>query len=211
MARKLVTVEISVAGCSLPKTLNGGKKKSVHLVQSFLVWPRAGIALRKSAVKAELNSGEYDAGGASWSQRIVFKESVESTFGVAVGVTEALGSETLEEFLRFMTGTVLKLGADVIEGSAIPAADLAAAPFDYLSGKVKKVPEPGLIAAGTVDVHTDSIPAKGEKLIKVVLTSPREVVKRSRRTINKKTKVTRKVLMKKGEPNGEITLSIKRI
>ena len=212
MAGKLVSVEISLVGCSLSKTLNGRKKESAHLLQSSLIWPRAGIASRKQSSKVEMLSGRLDMSGQSWVRRIVFKENVQSTFGIAVAVTEAMGSEVLEEFLRFMASIVLSLGADLVEDTIIPAGEIAAAPLNYFAKKIKKMPEPSLIACGVVDVGPDEIPAKGGvMLVKIALSSPCEVVKRSRRTVNKKTKVTKKVLMKKGESNGELTLSIRRI
>ena len=211
MAGKLVAVEISLVSCSLSKTLNGRKKESAHLLQSTLIWPRAGIASRKQSSKVEMLSGLLDMSDQSWVRRIVFKENVHSTFGIAVDITEAMGSEVLEEFLRFMASIVLSLGADLVEDTVIPAGEIAAAPINYFAKKIKKMPEPSMIACGVVDVRTDEIPAKGCVLVKIALSSPREVVKRSRRTVNKKTKVTKKVLMKKGESNGELTLSIRRI
>jgi len=211
MARKLVAVEISIVKCSLAKTLSGRKKESVHLLQSSLIWPRSGIASRKYTSRLELLSGEVDMSQQSWSRSIVFKENVESTFGLAVEVTEAMENEVLEEFLRFMAGVVLSLGADLVEDTVKPGGELVAAPVNYFAKKVKKVPEPPLIASGVIDLIVDEIPAKGLKLITIQLKSPRNVTKSSRRTVNKKTKVTKKVLMKKGELNGELTLSIKRI
>ena len=211
MARKLVAVEISIVKCSLAKTLSGRKKESVHLLQSSLIWPRSGIASRKYTSRLELLSGEVDMSQQSWSRSIVFKENVESTFGLAVEVTEAMENEVLEEFLRFMAGVVLSLGADLVEDTVKPGGELVAAPVNYFAKKVKKVPEPSLIASGVIDLIVDEIPAKGSKLITIQLKSPRNVTKSSRRTVNKKTKVTKKVLMEKGELNGELTLSIKRI
>ncbi len=210
MARKLVTVEISIVDCRLKKTLSGSKKESSHLVQSSLLWPRAGIALRRSNSKIDLVAGECDLREESWSRRIVFKENVESTFGITVAITEAIGSEALEEFLRFMAGTFMGLGSDVF-GAATPGGVLASAPIDYLAKKVKKMPEADLIATGSLDVSVDEIPVKGEQCYTISLEAPQDAIKRSRRTINHKTKVTRKVLMKKGESNGELTLKIKRI
>ena len=211
MARKLVAVEISIVKCSLVKTLSGRKRESVHLLQSSLIWPRSGIASRKYVSRLELLAGEVDMSQQSWSRTIVFKENVESTFGLAVEVTEAMENEVLEEFLRFMAGVVLSLGADLVEDTVKPGGELVAAPVNYFAKKVKKVPEPPLIASGVIDLIVDEIPAKGLKLITIQLKSPRNVTKSSRRTVNKKTKVTKKVLMKKGELNGELTLSIKRI
>ena len=210
MARKLVAVEISLVECTLTKTLSGRKKESSHLVQSSLLWPRAGIAVRKSNSKVDLVAGQCDLREESWTRRIVFKESVESTFGIRVDMTEAIGSEALEEFLRFMAGTVMGIGADLFEDAA-PGGAIISAPVEYFAKKVKKMPEADLIATGSLDVSVDEIPAKGERLYTISLFSPRDVIKRSRRTVNRKTKVTRKVLMKKDEPNGELTLSIKRI
>ena len=210
MARKLVAVEISLVDCSLMKTLSGRKKESAHLVQSSLVWPRAGIALRKSNSRVDMVAGVCDLSKESWSRRIVFKENVESTFAIKVDITEAIGSEALEEFLRFMAGTVMGIGADLFEDAA-PGGALVAAPVEYLAKKIKKMPAADLIASGSLDVAADQIPLKGEKLFTIPLEAPEDVIKRSRRTINRKTKVTCKVLMKKSEPNGELTLSIKRI
>lgn len=210
MARKLVTVEISIVDCKLRKTLKSGKKESSHLVQSSLLWPRAGIALRRSNSKIDLFAGECDLREESWSRRIVFKENVESIFGISVDITEAIGSEALEEFLRFMAGTFMGLGSSVFE-AATPCGALAAAPIDYLAKKVKKLPEADLIAAGSLDVSIDEIPDIEERCYTIPLEAPQDAIKRSRRTVNHKTKVTRKVLMKKGEPNGEITLAIRRI
>ncbi len=210
MARKLVAIEISLVGCTLQKTLNGRKKESAHLVQSSLLWPRAGIAVRKGNSKVDMFAGECDLSEESWSRRIVFKENVESTFGIRVDITEAIGSEALEEFLRFMAGTVMGIGADLFE-DATPGGVIVAAPVNYLAKKVRKMPEADLIATGILDVASDQIPAEGEKRYTISLTAPKDVIKRSRRTVNRKIKVTRKMLMKRGEPNGELTLSIKRI
>ena len=210
MARKLVSVEISVVSCKLVKTLSGRKKESSHLAQSSLIWPRCGIASRSSACKLSLISGKCDLAEHSWSQSILFKENVEATFAIRVDITEAMGNDALEEFLRFMAGAVLALGSDILE-DASPVGSVVSAPVDYLAKKVKKVPAADIIASGSIDISVGDIPAKGKMLLTVDLTSPLDVIKRSRRTVNRKTKVTRKVLMKKGEPNGQITLSIKRI
>jgi hypothetical protein len=207
MARKLVTVEISLVNCTLQNTAGGGKESS-HLVQSLLVWPRAGIASRLSASRVDLVAGECDLSRESWTRRIVFKESVEATFGIRIEITEALGGEALEEFLRFMAGVVLRMGADVVD-DMVPAGDLAAAPLDYLAARIKKIPDAAVIASASADVSVSSLPAKGEQLISLPLSAPREVVQRSRRTVNRKTRMTRKVLLKKGESNGTITLSIR--
>ncbi len=211
MARRLVTVEISLVGCSLTKTLNGRKKESAHLLQSSLIWPRAGIASRKYTSKVELIAGQVDMSGASWCRTIIFKENVESYFGFAVELTEAMENEALEEFLRFMAGVVLGLGADVVEDTVKPGGEIVAAPISFFAKKVKSMPDPSMIASGIIDLCVDDIPLKGTKLISIALHSPREVVKRSRRTINKKIKVIKKVLVKKGEPNGELTLAIRRL
>jgi hypothetical protein len=211
MARNLVVLEISMVSCTLVKTLSASKKSSAHLVQSCLVWPRAGIATRFSASRLDLLGGGCDLSDASWSRRIVFKESVEATFGLKVDVTEALGSDALEEFLRFMAGTLLSLGADVVDDLVVPGK-LAAAPLDYFAAKIKKVPEPQVIASGAVDLSVDDIPGNEEgKLVRLELKSPREIVQRSRRTVNKKTKLIRKVLLAEDEINGEILLQLRRI
>ncbi len=206
MARKLVTVEISLVSCTLTKTLGG--KESAHLVQSFLVWPRAGIASRISTSRLDLVAGECDLSGERWTRRIVFKENVESTFGIRIDVTEALGNEALEEFLRFMASVVLRLGAGVVD-DVVPVGDVAAAPLGYLAAKIKKIPDAAVIAAASADVEVASLPAKGETLLSLELFAPREVVQHSRRTVNRKIKTQRKVLLQKGESNGRITLAIR--
>lgn len=210
MARKLVAVEITLVSCSLLNTLKGRGKESTHLLQSSLVWPRAGIASRSSSSRVDLVAGQCDLHGESWTRRIVFKENVEATFGIKVDVSEALGNEAVEEFLRFMAGTVMSLGADVVD-DMVPAGAVAAAPLDYFSKKIKQMPDADIIASGCVDVDVDKLSVSGDNIIRMALASPREVVKQSRRTVNRKTKTIRKVLMRKDEPNGEVTLAIRLI
>ena len=210
MARKLVAVEIAFVGCVLEKTLAENKKESTHMVQSTLIWPRVGIASRTSACKVALSSGNCDMKNDRWGKRILFKENVESVFSIKVDITEPIVNETLEEFLRFMGGTVLGLGAEILEDAG-PGGPLVSAPAEFMAKKIKQIPEAEVIGSGLIDLPADEIPLKGELLLDVELFSPRDVVKRSRRTVNRKTKVTRKVLMKKDDSNGKIILSIKRI
>ncbi len=210
MARKLVVIELALVSCSLLKTLSGKDGQSSHLAQSALIWPRAGIASRFSASRIDLDAGGCDLSTAAWTRRIVFKESVESFFGLKVDITEAIGGEEIEEFLRFMAGTVIGIGADVVD-DVVAAGKLASAPLDYLAAKLKKIPEPDVIASGSIDLNSEEIPANHGRLLKVELFSPHEFVKTSRRTVNRKTVTQRRVLMSKAEPNGEVILSARRI
>ncbi|MFO7937183.1 MAG: hypothetical protein R6V06_06215 [Kiritimatiellia bacterium] len=210
MARKLVTIEVSVVSCRLGKTLAGRKKDSAHMAQVSLIWPRAGIALRNSAFKLELISGQCDLRKESWNKTILFKENVESTFGLRVDITEPMKNEALEQILRVMAGAALSLGSDVLEDT-VPCGSVAAAPVDYIAKKIKKIPETDVIASGFLDVSAGDIPSQGELVRTVDLQAPLDVIKRSRRTVNRKTKVIRKVLLKKGESNGRLTLSFRRI
>ena len=63
-----------------------GKSHSTHILQSSLIWPRCGIAQKSNEKQLELMHGAVSLRSSGWCQKILFKEVVESLFGLEIKV-----------------------------------------------------------------------------------------------------------------------------
>ena len=127
-------------------------------------------------------------------------------------VTESLDDEELEKILRFWAGAALGVGAGAVEGAAGPLGAIAAAPLEYAAKAVAKYPGASLLVEGLAELDAaDFPPSGGERLLTVRLVAARKLLRVTRRTVNSRSRVTRKILLEKGADNGDVTLSVRTL
>ena len=212
MAQTRREVEITIHSIHIPVTGAGLDTDTSHLLSAELVWPRTGVAQKSASQACVLKEGQADFESANWGRRILFKENVEGRFALGLALTEALDDEAVEQFLRFWAGALLSIGAGLVENAAKPAGKLASAPLDYLAKSVSKYPGPARLAEGLAELDASDFPPSGsERLLTVRMTAACRLTRLSRRTVSSRPRVTRKLLLEKGAPNGEVTLAIRTL
>jgi len=115
-------VEITLHSIHIPVTGAGLDTTTSHLLTADLVWPRTGTARKSASQSCTLREGAAEFAAANWGRRILFKETVEGRFALAVTVTESLDDEELEKILRFWAGAALAVGAGAVDGVAVARA-----------------------------------------------------------------------------------------
>jgi len=212
MAQVKREVEITLHSIHIPVTGAGLDTTTSHLLTADLVWPRTGTARKSASQSCTLQEGASEFTAVNWGRRILFKETVEGRFALAVTVTESLDDEELEKILRFWAGAALGVGAGAVEGAAGPLGDLAAAPLEYAAKAVAKYPGASLLVEGLAELDAaDFPPSGGERLLTVRLVAARKLLRVTRRTVNSRSRVTRKILLEKGADNGDVTLSVRTL
>ena len=200
-------LEIVLLAIEIP-SLNG-KNHSTHILQSALIWPRCGIAQKNSEKQLALTGGKLDLRNAGWCRQILFKEVVESLFGLELKLTASLSQSELADFGRFIAGQALDIGADEIE-DRIPGGELVSLPLVYFSRNLLKNKTPEVIASGTLDLSAEQF-MEGETLeLELPLISQRELMRQQR--IGGKRgpiKYTREKRLGKGEPDGSARIAFR--
>ena len=205
MATLRKEVEITLHGIHIPETASGLDTDTSHLLSAELVWPRIGVAQKTSTQVCALKKGSADFEAVNWGRRILFKESVEGRFALALTLTESLDDEDLEQFLRFCAGAFLSIGAGLVESAVKPVGKLAAAPLDYAAKNIGKYPGPLLLVEGLAELDSADFPESGgERLLTLRMTA-------ARRLMSLRARKPSKLLLEKNEPNGEVTLAIRTL
>lgn len=212
MAQVKRELEIVLSQAHIPVTGSGLIRNSSHLLTAELLWPRTGVARKSSVQPCGLKQGLADFENVNWGLKALFKENVAGRFALRLTLTEALDDEEIEKFLRSVAGAAIAFGADVATAMWPPFGKIAAAPLDAVAKNVAKYPGATLLAEGLAELDASDFPASGgERLLSVQMKASRRLVRVSRRTVNKQPRVTRKVILEKGVPNGDITLSVKSL
>lgn len=205
--------EVLLDGVCLEAMSKDVRKGTHHLIMVTLIWPRAGIAERVAVKELLLRKGELDMRGASWSDRVLFKETVEGAFGICVGVTEALPPARLESLLRFAGARTLKLlggGVDDMLGGA-HAGGLAKALLEREGGLLgaSRDIEERIESKGTVDLTASDARAGQGKAVSVPLVALRAIQAmggvRGGGVPGRRRRCVRKV----GESNGSVDLRVR--
>ena len=212
MAQIRREVEITIHSIHIPVTGAGDAADTSHILNANLIWPRTGIAQKTAGQPCVLNKGAADFETVNWGRRILFKENVEGRFALGVTLTEDLDDEEIEQFLRFWAGAFLSIGAGMVENAAKPVGKLASAPLDYVAKNISKYPGATTLAEGLAELDAaDFPPSGGERLLAVRMTAATRLLHISRRTVNSRSRVSRKLLLEKGAPNGEVVLAIRSL
>ena len=145
----LNSVELSTAAFG-----NGVCKRMVTVE---LIWPRMQVASKSSVKLLSFTKGQAVPTG--WIKRILFKESVEQRFGIAVRVTETVKATAVRKFFRSMAGTLFGIAGDFAD-DAMPnkySGDAISAPFDYAAKELKSTYNAEIVAEGSMDLHSTEI------------------------------------------------------
>lgn len=205
MATARKEVEITLHSIHIPETASGFDTETSHLLGAELIWPRIGVAQKSSSQSCTLTKGRADFEAVNWGRRILFKETVEGRFALALTLTESLDDEDLEQLFRFCAGAFLSIGAGLVESAVKPVGKLAAAPLDYAAKNIGKYPGPTLLVEGLAELDSADFPESGgERLLTLRMTAARRLMSISARK-------PRKLLLEKGTPNGEVTLVLRTL
>ena len=188
------------------------KKDGDHLLVATLSWPRPMIAERVSVKTLRLTGGAIDLSESTWTDRILFKETVMGPFGVEVSLTERLSSEAVEKFLRFMGSSLFKLAGaksdDMVSGEL--TAGVVKLPIQYLGKLVSSSSreDARLIGAATLDLHADSNWKAGKSVrIEAELTAPETIYRTTHTTRHGEASTRRRTLLKEGGVSGNVVLT----
>ena len=213
MAQTRREVEITLHSIHIPVTGIGLDTETSHLLTAELVWPRTGVAQKRTSQACDLKQGQADFASVNWGRRILFKEHVEGRFALGLTLTEALDDEAVEQFLRFWAGAVLSIGGSLIENAAKPVGKIASAPLDYLAKNISKYPGAVCLVEGLSELDASELPPSGgERMLTVRMMTARKLVRMSLRTVNSHSSAAKKrVLLEKGAADGEVTLAIRSL
>ena len=188
-----------------------GKSFSTHILQSSLIWPRCGIAQKSNEKQLELMHGAVSLRSSGWCQKILFKEVVESLFGLELKLTAALSQSELANFGRFVAGRVLDIGADEVEDH-IPGGELISLPILYVSKNLLKSKAADMIARGTLDLAAEQFPEGKTLELELPLLSQRELIRQQRiGGARGRVKYNREKILSKGELDGSALLGFRII
>ena len=205
-------VEITLEAINVPVLEIKTGAETSHVVGVELIWPRTGIAKKSGEQSCRLVNGQGAFAGLNWGRRILIRESVEGRFALRMTLTEDLDDEEMEKFLRFCSGVVIAFAADAVEDVAPAAGKIASSPFDYLAKNIAKYPGAKIVAEGMAEMNAEELPAPGgEKRLTLQMFAAKKLLRTSRRKVGGQMKTTHRLVLDKGEPDGEITLLIRTI
>lgn len=203
---EVTMIELAVAAAARPA------KSSRHLLGTALIWPRVGTARRTHSSSLILETGSWRMNGRPWTQRILFKETVQGSFGFEVVLTEMLTDEETATFMRTVASQVAKLAADAAEDllSPPPLGDLAAIPFDYLVKAILEKKAPATLGVGTLDLDSGALPeAGGSARWELPLISPEGLRRTVRRKVGDRIQRRSENILARGEVVGRCLVDVR--
>lgn len=210
MATPRVSLELTLETIALRETGSSTGADTRHLLTATLLWPRLGVARKLSSQPCRLQGGSARFEAQDWCDTILFKETVEGRFGLAVSVSEALSDERLDAFLRFFGQNAFALASDLVDDWAGPVGKFAAAPLDFAARQLAKSSEtPAAIAAGVLPLDVADWTDRGRAFaLTLPLKAPHDITQVRRRpaAARKGSRAVRTVRLPKDAPNGEIRL-----
>jgi len=173
-----------------------------------LVWPRMQVSSKTATRTLAFPKGVADFTGQPWHERILFKESVERRFALAVRVYDTTISLKLEGLLRYTIGEVFGVTGGIVE-DIVPGelGDIAASPMEYLKKQVRKDQAPEPVAEGYLDLETADLEGSSELEIELLATADSYRV--SHRPGEKGPKAQKRIKYRsKGEVVGKAKLTL---
>ena len=172
-------LEFTLVSIDLP--LRKHLPQSTHLLSATLLWPRVGIAKKTAEQEVRFKKGRCDKAEAPWNERILFKESVEGDFALAVSLTVSALRTHLRTFRRALAGYALTAAGSAVDDFG-PAGEVAELPLKAMSKVVGNLPkEPELLAQGAIDLNAADFASEEPQNITVKLYSALELMKVHRR------------------------------
>ena len=188
---------------------HGVSRPSSHGVAVSLHWPRPMIALRDTVKVVRLTKGVADLAQADWMDRILFKETIEGTFGLEFAITEVVKSPKMLAFLAHMGSGLAKLAgselADLASTSVV--GGLAKLPAQYLAKELAALPKnpPRLLGVGRISLEPGKDWARGQThQVTINLTAPADRYRMKRVRRQGRTSTRREIIVRKGEAVGHV-------
>ena len=172
-------LEFTLVSIDLP--LRKHLPQSTHLLSATLLWPRVGVAKKTAEQEVRFKKGRCDKAEAPWNERILFKESVEGDFALAVSLTVSALRTHLRTFRRALAGYALTAAGSAVDDFG-PAGEVAELPLKAMSKVVGNLPkDPELLAQGAIDLNAADFATDEPQNITVRLYSALELMKVHRR------------------------------
>ena len=175
-----IDLEFTLVSLDLP--LRQHLPQSTHLLNATLLWPRVGIAKKTTEQEVRCKKGRCDKAEAPWNERILFKESVEGDFALAISLTVSVMRTHLRTFRRALAGYALTAVGSAVDDFG-PAGEVAELPLKAMAKVVNNASkEPELYAQGTIDLTAgDFSDEDAPQLVTVKLYSALDLMKVHRR------------------------------
>jgi len=183
-----------------------GSKRSERIVTVTLVWPRPLVASRVALQTHTFTASGLDVAGKDWSERILFKETVEGPFGVIAQISESMSAQQLAKVAAALGTMILRAAGNEAARVAVGPglAALARFPFTYVAGELSSLGKTArVVAAGRATLMPGQ---RGS--VEIPLAVPEDVIRLRRSTRAGRTKTRRETLHKQGEPAGTIRFDI---
>ena len=139
---------LDISGFTVPR-------ESRHVVTTELIWPRFLVSSRSCIRTLKLEKGIVDLSHSRWLDRILFKETVEHTFGLVMRISQSLTAALFDEIMRTIGGSLFGIVGSLAEKEVgTEAGDLAASPFLFVRKKLLASHEAEIILEGGIDLKT---------------------------------------------------------
>lgn len=217
MATPKKDLEIFLDAIALDKNLFRGKSKRV--AEFRLIYPRLTLAQKTSSRTLSLDGATVvKPAFATWTERILFKEPVQGTFGVEFSLSDPLSDKELESAAASTASSLIRLlgdaAADAVGIKALggfvelPASGLA----KLLTGSASSAKT---AAQGALDIDGAAYaPLKSgeETTLSFPILAARDIVEEKHRsTKTQGDRVTRKTIVKADAPVGSVTLRLRAL
>lgn len=199
-------VEMSLGGIAGEGPWSKGRKHTERIVTVTLIWPRPLIASRVAVQTHTFTQDGLDLSSLDWSEKVLFKESVEGPFGIVVQVSQSMTAQQITRVAGAIGEAVLKAAGSEAARMAIGPGlkALAKFPFTFMAGELSGLGQtPDVVAAG----RTTLLPGKTQTL-EIPLFVPEDIVKQTRNTRAGRTQPRNKTMHKQGESAGRVLLDL---
>ena len=206
-------MEVCLEAVRLRSAGGRGAGHRKHMVMGRLIWPRPAIA-EKAAVKTlDIRGLAVDLRGASWTDRILFKETVQGPVGLELGITESLSDARLAGFVRFLGASLFRLAASEAGDMMVSpmSAALGKIPLQYAGKVLSAKPKPAdLIGVGTVDLLPETFQTgEGSIVLDIPLVAPVPVTRLVRTRVGGEPRLKRRVVVAAGADNGVAVVRVR--
>ena len=172
-------LEFTLVSIDLP--LRRHLPQSTHLLSATLLWPRVSIARKTSEQEVRFRKGVCNMETAPWNERILFKESTEGVFALAISLTVSVTRMHLRTFRRALAGYALTAAGAAMDdfGPAGEVAEMSMKAMAKMVNNASKDPE--LYAHGAIDLNAADYATNAPQNVKVKLYSALDLMKVHRR------------------------------
>lgn len=182
-------------------------EKGANVIEALLFYPKEGVPALTTLHSAPLKDKEtHDFSSKPYKNQILFKQSFQGESLLEINVSAEMKLSALDKAIGAMLGAAAKATVGTLTG----LGTIAIAAVTSITGSIFTFAEKKskVIGTGTFkidgDIKDDAYPIK--------LTVPKDVkiykVEKDRTT---RRNIYKKLQLKKGKPNGEVFIEVKRI